>query len=111
MRRITKEKIIGELAAIAFSDYTKVVSLETLPEKGQVMTVTDTRLLRRDCARSVASIKAGTKGIEIKLYDKLRALELLGKVYGIFGGGVSEGEAVERLREFFETEEDFGTDG
>lgn len=92
-----------------FSDFTKFVSLETLPERGQVMTVTDTALLNRQSAKAVASIKAGTKGIEVKLYDKLRALELLGKIYGVFGGDISEEEAVENLKKFF-GEDGFGTD-
>ncbi len=111
MQKITKNKIIGELAAIAFSDFTKLVSLETLPDKGQVMTVTDTRLLKRDSARAIASLKAGTRGIEVKLYDKLRALELLGKIYGVFGSDISEGEAIDKLKDFFERSEDFETDG
>ena len=98
MRKISKDKIIGEIAAVAFSDFTKFVSLETLPERGQVMTVTDTALLNRQSAKAVASIKVGTKGIEVKLYDKLRALELLGKIYGVFGGDISEEEAVENLK-------------
>ena len=72
LRKISKDKIIGEIAA-------------------------------------VASIKAGTKGIEVKLYDKLRALELLGKIYGVFGGDISEEEAVENLKKFF-GEDGFGTD-
>lgn len=109
MRKISKDKIIGEIAAVAFSDFTKFVSLETLPERGQVMTVTDTALLNRQSAKAVASIKAGTKGIEVKLYDKLRALELLGKIYGVFGGDISEEEAVENLKNFF-GEDGFGTD-
>ena len=107
MRKISKDKIIGEIAAVAFSDFTKFVSLETLPERGQV--VTDTALLNRQSAKAVASIKAGTKGIEVKLYDKLRALELLGKIYGVFGGDISEEEAVENLKKFF-GEDGFGTD-
>lgn len=73
------------------------------------MTVTDTALLNRQSAKAVASIKAGTKGIEVKLYDKLRALELLGKIYGVFGGDISEEEAVENLKKFF-GEDGFGTD-
>ena len=68
LRKISKDKIIGEIAAVAFSDFTKFVSLETLPERGQVMTVTDTALLNRQSAKAVASIKAGTKGIEVKQF-------------------------------------------
>ena len=41
--------------------------------------------------------------------EVLRALELLGKIYGVFGGDISEEEAVENLKKFF-GEDGFGTD-
>jgi len=94
---------------MAFSDFTKYVSVETLPDNGQIMTITDTALLNRQESKAIASIKAGTKGFEIKLYDKLRALELLGKVYGVFGGDPSEDSALDGLKKYF-GEDDLGTD-
>lgn len=109
MRRISKERIISEIAAIAFSDFTKYVSAREIPGEGQVLTVTDSGKLSRECRRAVCSIKAGTRGVEVKLYDKLRALELLGRAYGAFAGEEDEGEseAADRLMKFLETTEDF----
>ncbi len=107
MRKISKKRIMAEIAAIAFSDFTKYVSVEDVPGEGQILTVTDSKCLSRDCKRAVCSVKAGTKGIEVKLYDKLRALELLGKAYGAFAADEGEDEAADRLMKLLETGEDF----
>ena len=37
-----------------------------------------------DKAAALAGIKQGANGIEVKLHDKIRALELLGKAVGMF---------------------------
>lgn len=111
MKKITRRAVLGELAAIAFSDFSKFVTVESDEERGQVMVITDTALLKSDARKAVAAAKMGTKGIEIKLYDKLRALEILGRVCGIFGGGdQEEQQALDQLRALFEKEEDFATD-
>ena len=111
MKKITRRTVLNELSAIAFSDFSKFVSLETLPERGQVMVITDTDILKSDCRKAISGIKMGTKGIEIKLYDKLRALELLGKVCGIFSpDDDGEKEALEQLKKLFETGGDFNAD-
>ncbi len=75
------------------------------------MTVTDTGLIGRNDKKAVCSIKAGTKGVEIKLYDKLKALELLGRTCGVFcDKGKDEREAVEQLKQLFETGDEFDSD-
>ncbi|MCM1579226.1 MAG: terminase small subunit [Ruminococcus sp.] len=102
MKRISKKRIMAEIAAIAFSDFTKYVRVEDVPGEGQVLTVTDSGSLSCDCRRAVCSIKAGTKGIEVKLYDKLRALELLGRAYGAFAADDDEDEAVDKLMKMLE---------
>lgn len=104
MKRATKKNIISELSAIAFSDMAKYVSIETDPEEGQVLRITDTSVLKSDARKAICSVKTGTKGIEVKLYDKMRALELLGRMLGIFtANGNDEKEALEELKTFFET--------
>lgn len=103
--------MLKELSAIAFSDFTDLVSVETDPEEGQVIVIKDTSLLKRDCRKAISSVKAGTKGVEIKLYDKLRALELLGRVNGIFSDkDAGEKEALDELKALFETEAGFSVD-
>ncbi|MGN1089177.1 MAG: terminase small subunit [Huintestinicola sp.] len=106
-----KRAVLSELEAIAFSDFSDFVSLETVPERGQVLTVTDTALLKRKGRRAVCQIKAGTKGIEVKLYDKLKALELLGKSCGALAQGENnDDEVVNKLMELFEREDDNNCD-
>ena len=104
MAGIDKKKILRELSAAAFSDYTDFVSVETLPDGTQALTVTDTAILRPRARRAVAAIKTGTKGIEIKLYDKIKALELMGRSIGMFTDkdSDSEKELMERLSTMLE---------
>lgn len=112
VKKNTKQAILNELTAIAFSDFTKFVSLETIPDKGQVMTVSDTAVIGKNDRRAVCSIRAGTKGVEVKLYDKIKALELLGRTCGVFGDKQnSERDAVDQLRSLFEESDKFDTDG
>ncbi|MCI7768416.1 MAG: terminase small subunit [Oscillospiraceae bacterium] len=110
MKKITKKAVLAELAAIAFSDFSKFAGISADENGEMVIVLTETDRLSADCRKAVSSIKAGTKGIEIKLYDKLRALELLGRVCGIFGGDdPDEREAVAQLRCLFERSDVFGS--
>lgn len=77
---ITQEKVLQELAAIAFAngyDFAQVI-------KPGVVRVIPTEEIPQDKRKAVASIKETANGTEIKTYDKVRALELLGKHLGIF---------------------------
>ena len=87
MENITKEKILGELAAIGFARLPDFISLQD-----GVMTVKDFADLTPEQGAAVASLEKGTGGLKLKFYDKLKALELLGKSMGIFDGGVSQQE-------------------
>ena len=87
---ITSDRVLQELAKIAFVDPATVIDLDT-------MTVISTD--PNDTA-AIASIRqktfptnAGKEGIEreIKLYDKIRALELLGRHLNLFSNQVSFG--------------------
>ena len=75
----TAAQVLQELAAIAFCRITDYVQVEN----GKAL-VLDTAALSDPAARALVSIKEGTKGVEIKLGDKLRALELLGRCLGLF---------------------------
>ena len=110
MKKVTKKNIIDELAAIAFSDYTRFVSLESLPDREQVLTVTDSRLLKKDDRRALCSIRAGTRGVEVKLYDKLKAISLLCRILGYCDCSDGETEALSDLRHIFETGDLFEAD-
>lgn len=109
MRKITKKAVLNELAAIAFSDFSKFAKIAVDENGEQVIILTDTGKLSADSRKALCSVKAGTKGIEIKLYDKLRALEILGRVCGIYGGeDEDEKTAIAELRSLFEGSDVFG---
>lgn len=110
MKKITKKAVLNELAAIAFSDFSKFAKISVGENGEEIIVLTSTDRLSADSRRAISSVKAGTKGIEIKLYDKLRALELLGRVCGIFSGeDMDEKEAVAQLRGLFERSDVFGS--
>lgn len=101
---ITRENIMQELAAVGFARVTDFVQVETVPTSrplihpitGEVLSfageaqqvrIVDTAELPEGKAAALASIKQGANGIEVKLHDKVRALELLGKAVGVFDSG------------------------
>ena len=77
---ITQDRVIQELAAIGFAratDYAKIV-----PGGGGDFVSTDE--LTESQKAAVVSIKETQNGTEIRLADKLKALELIGKHLGMF---------------------------
>lgn len=75
---ITQDRVLEELAAVAFSrgtDYANVIA-------GCVV-VNDTAQLTDAQKAAIISIKQTKEGVEIKLADKHRALELLAKHLGL----------------------------
>lgn len=100
---ITQDKVLRELAIIAFSnaaDYAAVIEREAVMEVDghQVKLLDDdgnpimyrtvepvlTAELTEEQRRALSVIKKGRDGFEVKPYDKVRALELLGKHLGMF---------------------------
>ena len=53
-------------------------------DKGQFVRAFDTDQIPPELLGAVSSIKQGRNGIEIKLHDKAKALELLGKHHKVF---------------------------
>lgn len=103
---VTQDKVINELAKIAFAngaDFAQIVmqdvdkpkynakGLLTGIKTVKVSTVKlfETEALDEDKKAAISCIKEGKFGIEVSSYDKLRALELLGKYLGIFNDGAS----------------------
>ena len=76
---ITQDRVLQELAAIAFAkatDYAEVTD--------ECVKIKDTKDLDEQQIRAIAGIKDGKCGIEVKLNDKEKALELLGRHLGMF---------------------------
>lgn len=76
---VTQDMVVKELAAIAFAratDYAEV--------KGGTVHIKDTNSLSEQQIRAIAGIKDGKFGIELKLNDKEKALELLGRHLGMW---------------------------
>lgn len=76
---VTQDRVIEELAAIAFAratDYAEIIN-------GMVR-IRNTEELTEDQIRAIAGIKDGKFGVELKLNDKEKALELLGRHLGMF---------------------------
>ncbi len=100
---ITQDMVLKELANIAFSnaaDYANVIEKQAMVEvEGNMIPVLDengdpvmyrtveptlTESLTEEQKRALAVIKKGRDGFEVKPYDKVRALELLGKHLGMW---------------------------
>nr|DAF37691.1 MAG TPA: Terminase small subunit [Caudoviricetes sp.] len=89
---VSQERVVKELARVAFADATDYVQVETRTvEKNdgtelsyQTVTLTETAELSADQRAAIAGIKQGANGVEVKLHDKIKALELLGRHIGMF---------------------------
>lgn len=77
LEAITGQRVLEELWAIA-----GVRATDYLEIKDGQLSVRDTAQFPD--SRAVSSVEKSTTGIKIKFYDKLRALELLGKYLGLF---------------------------
>lgn len=99
--KITQDKVVHELAKIAFSkgtDFVRVVIktgyrpilndegnvIDYEPYDYQAVEVLNTDEIPVDKQAAIAGIKQGATGIEVKLNDKVKALELLGRHLGMF---------------------------
>lgn len=76
---ITQDRVLQELAAIAFAKATDYAEIEN-----ECVRIKDTGDLDEQQVRAIAGIKEGKFGVEIKLNDKEKALELLGRHLGMF---------------------------
>ena len=68
--------------------------------KTGLVRIIPTEDIPQDKRKAIASIKEGANGTEIKTYDKVRALELLGKHLGVFDS--NNGAAAEQENNIFE---------
>ena len=84
--------MLRELKSIGFADINDFARIKEniyTDDKGeqkqfQSVELTPTDNITSEKRRAIAGIKQGANGIEIKMNDKLKALELLGKHLGMF---------------------------
>lgn len=89
-----QKKVLEELAGIAFASFADHVTVQD----GNLV-IRSTAELAREQLAAVASVERSASGIKVKLYDKLKALELLGKHLGLFDGGGDTAQADNGLLE------------
>lgn len=78
--QLTQKQVLDELLALGFSDVTDYLDILDASE----LQLKDLSALPKTLRKAISSIKLGKNGLELKLYDKLRALELLGRYTGLF---------------------------
>lgn len=76
---VTQDMVVKELAAIAFARATDYAAV-----KDGAVRIKDTDSLSDEQICAIAGIKEGKFGIEIRLNDKEKALELLGRHLGMW---------------------------
>lgn len=84
---VTQDRVVQELAAIAFAratDYAEIISNGT----NAMVVIKPTEQLTDEQIRAISSIKEGANGIEIKMNDKEKALEMLGRHFGMWNDKV-----------------------
>lgn len=80
---VTQDMVVQELAAIAFAKATDYAEV-----KEDKVLIRNTEGLPDIAKRAIAGIKMGKSGIELKLCDKEKALELLGRHLGMWNDKV-----------------------
>ncbi len=98
---ITQDKVLKELAKIAFADSTDIAQvvekeyqeakydskgnfIENVTQKYKAVNITLTEELSDESRAAISQIKQSKDGIEVKQHDKVKALELIGKHLGMF---------------------------
>lgn len=77
---ITQDRVLAELSAIAFAKATDYVEID---DDGAVK-IKATASLTDEQKKAIAGIKEGANGVEVKLVDKTKALEMLSRHLGLF---------------------------
>lgn len=102
--KITQDKVLKELSYIGFANatnYARVIESNGL----KVVELEVTNKLPEDKQAAIASIKEGANGIEVKLHDKVKALELIGKHLGMFTDKIEHSGSINNPFEGLTTED------
>ena len=77
--KISPERVLQELAAIGFAEATDFLYVQD-----NELFIRPTEELSKKNRAAIASVEKTSNGIRVKLYDKMKALELLGKLLKMF---------------------------
>ncbi len=80
---ISQDKVLNELAKIGFANIDDYVVVDSSSGYDKVI-IKDTKDIPNDKISAISSIKQGANGVEVKLHDKVRALENIGRHLGMF---------------------------
>lgn len=90
---VTIEDIVKELSVIAFGDRTEIAKYKEEIDKDPItgnetrycrVEITATDKLSENAKKMIAGYKRNAVGVNVETYDKMKALELLGKYLGMF---------------------------
>lgn len=76
---ISAGEVLAQIRAIAMADVTELVQVE----KGELV-IRSTGELSPQLRAAICSVEKSAGSLKVKFYDKLKALELLGKFLGLF---------------------------
>ena len=110
---MTQDRVVRELARIAFAniaDYLHVETQTRTKDDGtevtyQTVMFNETQELSADQRAALAVVKQSVNGFELKLHDKIKALELLGRHIGMFNDKIEVRATVENPFAGLSTEE------
>lgn len=106
---VTQDMIVQELACSAFANVTDYVEIVN-----GVVKIKNTADMPEEQIRAIAGIKKGANGIEIKLNDKEKALELLGRHLGMWNDKLNIkapviDESIKEMEAYFEQQKERGS--
>lgn len=91
---ISAKDVLAQIRAIAMADVTELVQVED----GQLV-IRSTKELSGELRNAICSVEKSAGSLKVKFYDKLKALELLGKMLGLFDRQGSVGDDDNNLLE------------
>ena len=78
-QKISAQEVLAQIRAIATADVTELTQVEN----GELV-IRSTSELSPQLRSAICSVEKSAGSLKVKFYDKLKALELLGKFLGLF---------------------------